>query len=33
MVTLDDYVARGISLMLGPKLTPRGKKAFISLNV
>lgn len=33
MMTLDDYVARGISLMLGPKLTPRGKKAFVRLSV
>ena len=33
MMTLDDYLSRGISLMLNPKLTPRGKKAFSRLNV
>lgn len=33
MMTLDDYVEGGIRLMLDPKLTPRGKKAFAKLNV
>jgi hypothetical protein len=33
MMTLDDYLARGIALMLNPKLTSRGKKAFTKLNV
>jgi AcrR family transcriptional regulator len=33
MMTLDDYLARGIRLILNPKLTPRGKKAFAKLNV
>ena len=32
MMTLDEYVARGIRLMLDPKLTPRGKKAFVRLS-
>lgn len=31
MMTLDDYVARGIRLMINPRLTPRGKKAFAKL--
>ena len=33
MMTLDEYLARGIRLMLSSKLTPRGKKAFTRLNV
>jgi hypothetical protein len=33
MMTLDEYLARGIRLMLNPKLTPRGKKALTKLNV
>lgn len=31
LMTLDDYVARGLELMLNPVLTTRGKKAFASL--
>lgn len=31
MMTLDDYVARGIRLMINPRLTARGKKAFARL--
>jgi hypothetical protein len=31
MMTLDDYVARGIRLMITPRLTPRGKKVFAKL--
>lgn len=33
MMTLDEYVARGIRLMLNPKLTPRGKKAFAKIKL
>ena len=33
MMTLDDYLARGIKLMLNPKLTPHGKKAFAKLSI
>jgi AcrR family transcriptional regulator len=33
MMTLDEYLVRGVRLMLSPKLTPRGKKAFAKLNL
>lgn len=33
MMTLDEYLARGIRLMLNPRLTARGKKAFAKFNV
>lgn len=33
MMSLDEYLARGIRLMLSPKLTPRGKKAFAKLKL
>lgn len=31
MMSLDDYVARGLDLMLNPVLTARGRKAFANL--
>jgi AcrR family transcriptional regulator len=33
VMTLDEYVGRGIRLMIGPRLTPRGKRAFAKLDV
>lgn len=33
MMTLEEYLARGIRLMLSAKLTPRGKKALAKLRI
>lgn len=31
LMTIDDYIERGLKLMLNPLLTPRGKKVFAKL--